>query len=623
MKRLNHFSRVLPATLALTAFSCAVSVTLLTAGCGGGGSDSSSEAAATRKNGSVSMTIKWPRAENTRKIPLATRSITVTVTGAGATQTRTVARPGDGSPSTVTFSNLPIRGEYILAGTAFASADGTGVALARASVPITFTLAEPTKSATLNLDTTIVRLDISPKPVSLSIEGPSRTLVLTAAGFDAETGGNLVPVASVIFSVANQSIASLSTNPDTGVVTITGLTEGRTTLTAVDPETNKSVTVDVEVGRRATEIWSNFLDGEVQSTATVSAAGNVYIGGAEGRLYAFTPVGGVLAPFPVDLSPLPAPVSQPLFLSPTAVYAEDNAGNGFVFNPASGAVVTSIASEGYAVAPVFPEGRVLNRPVLAPGGIIYSGTDIGTLSKATPTGTTFTVAQIPVTAGHVVNTPSVNPTTGAVFVTSSDLASPSAQFHAFAANNTRPYPLVELDGTVAVGTALSLNGNRVYAATADNSLGTVKVYGINAANGAITWERTLPNALLASGAPVVGPDGTVYIGTWGGRDDSGSVGGQVFALDGDSGAIRPGWPFVVPFDTSDFSDIDSSVAVGSDGTIYAGSVNGKLYALRSNGTAIWDVLVSDTGEAIIATPGIGPDGTVYVGARDGTFSAFR
>ena len=99
------------------------------------------------------------------------------------------------------------------------------------------------------------------------------------------------------------------------------------------------------------------------------------------------------------------------------------------------------------------------------------------------------------------------------------------------------------------------------------------------------------------------------------------VGGQVFALDSGSGAIKLGWPFQIPFVSGYlFSDVDSLVAVGPSGLIYVGSQNGNLYALNPDGSQQWLVPFPDR---IYTTPTVGPDNTVYVGSEDGTFSAIR
>lgn len=52
-----------------------------------------------------------------------------------------------------------------------------------------------------------------------------------------------------------------------------------------------------------------------------------------------------------------------------------------------------------------------------------------------------------------------------------------------------------------------------------------------------------------------------------------------------------------------------SAVTGSDGTIYVGSYNGKLYAFNPNGTVKW---IYTTASSILGSPAIGKDGTIYV-----------
>jgi outer membrane protein assembly factor BamB len=72
------------------------------------------------------------------------------------------------------------------------------------------------------------------------------------------------------------------------------------------------------------------------------------------------------------------------------------------------------------------------------------------------------------------------------------------------------------------------------------------------------------------------------------------------------------WDFVTG------GEIYSSAAIASDGTIYFGSRDKKLYALEPAGTKKWDFSTADW---VDAAPAIGPDGTVYVGSRDGQLYA--
>ncbi len=609
MKRSIHLSRLVPAALALTAFSCALSLSLLSTGCGGGGNNPLTQSAAASKQGSVTMRIKWPRPDGTRKIPLAAKSITISIVGPGGTQRKTVQRPDNGSPSTVTFTDLPIRGSYTLTGSAFASTDGTGVVLAKASTTVIFTVAQPNQTVVLDLATTIVRLAVTPDPVRLSTTG-SRTL--SATGYDALTGGNMVPVSNVTYSVADETIAVVSTDPVTGVSTIQGKVKGLTTLTATDTESGVSTTVTVEVGGILQKIWSQDLGARVRSTAIIGANGNIYIGGELGKLFAFTPTGATAASFPVSVSTNPDnpfPVSEPLFIKPNTVYAFDDAGVGVGFDATSGAAQRPVFTGAYVFAPGIRESRVINKPVLAPSGAVYAGTANGTLSKAVGLPGATTVTQIPVQPGTVVSAPAIDPKNGKVYVTSSTIDGLSAKFSGFAADNTPLFPAVTLPDARTVGVALSPDGTKAYVVSGLNAGDTVNVYGINTASGTILWTKTLPDATQVS------------VGTWGGLAGTDPIGGQVFGLDGGSGNVKPGWPFQIPYQPGFlFSDVDSSVLVAPDGSILFGSLNGNIYVLGSDGAKILEAAAL---EEIHATPTLGPDGTVYVGSDDGLFTAFH
>ena len=66
--------------------------------------------------------------------------------------------------------------------------------------------------------------------------------------------------------------------------------------------------------------------------------------------------------------------------------------------------------------------------------------------------------------------------------------------------------------------------------------------------------------------------------------------------------------------------IDSSPAIGADGTIYFGSHDKKFYALNPDGTKKWDFA---TGGQIISSPAIGADGTIYFSSTDGNLYALH
>ena len=84
-------------------------------------------------------------------------------------------------------------------------------------------------------------------------------------------------------------------------------------------------------------------------------------------------------------------------------------------------------------------------------------------------------------------------------------------------------------------------------------------------------------------------------------------------------------PYVPPagtekwrFGTGDW--IWSSPAVASDGTIYVGSLDGKVYAVNPDGTEKWTFA---TGSYVYCSPSVGSDGTIYIGSRDFKFYALN
>ncbi|MFZ0887844.1 MAG: choice-of-anchor D domain-containing protein [Candidatus Binataceae bacterium] len=90
--------------------------------------------------------------------------------------------------------------------------------------------------------------------------------------------------------------------------------------------------------------------------------------------------------------------------------------------------------------------------------------------------------------------------------------------------------------------------------------------------------------------------------------DSKRTGLSQFSTSGNVGALR--WKFGIG------GDVDSSSAIGADGTIYVGAAspeNGQLYAINPNGSLKWKFA---TGDWVYSSPAIGADGTIYVGCDD-------
>ena len=109
----------------------------------------------------------------------------------------------------------------------------------------------------------------------------------------------------------------------------------------------------------------------------------------------------------------------------------------------------------------------------------------------------------------------------------------------------------------------------------------------------ISWRMSVGDEILSSAA--VGSDGTVYIG---------SENGRLTALTSEG---RRKWIFHAE------AGIKSSPAVGEDGTVYVGSRDKNFYAVNLEGKEQWRI---ETGGSIVSSPAIGSDGTIYFGSGD-------
>lgn len=152
-------------------------------------------------------------------------------------------------------------------------------------------------------------------------------------------------------------------------------------------------------------------------------------------------------------------------------------------------------------------------------------------------------------------------------------------------------PSIGLDGTIYVASQEYL--------TAINPDGTLK------------WNLT-PGYKYPS-SPAIASDGTIYIaGQWGEKYCS------LYAINPD-GTSR--WTCNL---TNLCQRVDayysSSPAIGSDGTIYVGTTDFRIYAVDPNGSIKWNYL---THHYILSSPAIALDGTIYVCSYDGGLYALN
>jgi outer membrane protein assembly factor BamB len=155
------------------------------------------------------------------------------------------------------------------------------------------------------------------------------------------------------------------------------------------------------------------------------------------------------------------------------------------------------------------------------------------------------------------------------------------------AGGVRFSPAIGTDGTIYFGANDCLEKSSGWLGRGSHSC----LYALSP-EGKLKWQFNTDDPLYAS-SPIIGSDGTIYIG---------NDGGALFAINRDG---TPKWKYRT-------GGAVGVPAIGANGTIYVNSKDGNLYAINSNATLKWKYLIGD--EGLPASPAIGADGTIYVGS---------
>lgn len=161
-----------------------------------------------------------------------------------------------------------------------------------------------------------------------------------------------------------------------------------------------------------------------------------------------------------------------------------------------------------------------------------------------------------------------------------------------------------LGGPIRSSVALGPDGT-VYIAPVGDSL-----IALDGMNGQEKWRYDVKNnaeegSYVVTAAPTIHPTGFIV---------QSSMDGNFYAVNFD-GSKRWG-----PVGNAGDKCV-ATAAVGADGTIYAGCQNGRLYALKPDGTIKWSLLLQQTAggsqlqEQQVAAPSIGTNGHIYVTTR--------
>lgn len=235
----------------------ALIASIVLAGCGSGKGTPAS------KKGRAVISLRWPDpASSERLVPIAAKSVRIQLKeGTTLVAERLLVRP-DTFPwvTKVTITNVPITA-LAASATAYPNTDGTGVAQATITTPVTIQETGDT-NLRLTMASTIDRIEMTPSgPLTLGIQ---ESLIIQ--GVPKNAAGEIVIAGFLQYLI----------RPGTGVITmetggkVTGLGVGAAEVTVSDPESGKIGRVEVNVVRSAFYrlIWIGGLPNAVHSEAT-------------------------------------------------------------------------------------------------------------------------------------------------------------------------------------------------------------------------------------------------------------------------------------------------------------------------------------------------------------------
>lgn len=330
------------------------------------------------------------------------------------------------------------------------------------------------------------------------------------------------------------------------------------------------------VVRWAFSTLSSSAAGNILSSPAVASDGTVYIGveigsgsstTPEGRLFAIRPDGSLHWSFStadwIDSTPAIAPDGTIYF----------GCWDGYLY---------ALRSDG-TLKWRFAIGTFVSAsPALASDGTIYIGSGNGTLSAVTPEGT---LKWSYPAADWIDSSPAINAADGTLYFGSWD-----NHVYALRPDGSEKWRFATGDDVVA-SPAIGPDGT-VYVASRDQSL-----YALTAA-GQLKWKVDYTDLLESS--PVVTAAATILVATTGGR---------VHALQPDGTEL---WRFPRA-DQLALDALYSTPAVRSDGSILLGTSNSTVHALRSDGSLLWQTALSDWADS---SPVLASEGTVYIGCTD-------
>jgi outer membrane protein assembly factor BamB len=240
--------------------------------------------------------------------------------------------------------------------------------------------------------------------------------------------------------------------------------------------------------------------------------------------------------------------------------------------------------------------RITASPAVTDGGISYVPSWNNQLCAITPAGNSLWCASL---KGMLSSSPALD-SNGDVYIAGQDVN----QSTAFAVYKFAPDSSTQrwkfsnelgIDRNRAISTpAIDTQRNCLYVGMTGDSNGIL--YELRLNDGSLVRQVDFVRGILSS--PAIGSDGTLYVG---------SLDGSLYAIDPDTGKTR--WQF-----DAEGNYLIGSPTVDGAGNIYIGDSDGILYALSPAGKELWHFAAQSN---IASAPVIGTDGKIYFTSFDG------
>ena len=252
-------------------------------------------------------------------------------------------------------------------------------------------------------------------------------------------------------------------------------------------------------------------------------------------------------------------------------------------------------------------GGIFSSPALGPNNTIYFTSYDHCLYAIEDLGTHANLTWKIDLGLFLLSSPAIAPD-GTIYV-----GSPNFYFFAINPNGTVKW-LYETDWCIISSPAIVEDGT-IYVGSKDHYL-----YAFDDEIEGPKWSfpaGVFYDGHLVDSSPAVGEDGTIYFGT----DQYGAFGQDPIPVNTSFWAINPDGSLKWSFDTED--GVESSPAIGPDGTIYFGSYDNNLYAVKdvgNQGILQWKF---ETNDSIDGSPAVDGDGVIYFGSRDNIIYALN